>query len=157
MVSGSADTDTQTAAAWVAAFAAGWAEPSDAESFCDHFDPLLDDEIRLVQPQLPVTVGKPAFRERVARPLFELLDDVRGTVESWASSGNVVFVELVIRARLGSRPVELRTLDRITLRDGRATERIAYLDPLPMLGAVARSPRSWPRFARIQIGRLVKR
>jgi ketosteroid isomerase-like protein len=142
---------------WVARFAAGWAEPADADSFCDHFDGLLDDEIRLIQPQLPTTVGKRAFRERFARPLFELLDQVRGTVENWAGSGDVVFIELTIRGRLGSRPVELRTVDKITLRDGVAVERVASFDPLPLLGAVALTPRAWPRFARVQLGLLVKR
>jgi ketosteroid isomerase-like protein len=151
-----APPDSRTAAEWVAGFAAGWAEPSDAESFCDHFDRLLDDDIRLIQPQLPTTVGKQAFRERFARPLFELLDDLRGTVESWAATGDVVLIELTIRARLGSRPVELRTVDRITLRDGLATERVAHLDPTPLLGAVALSPRAWPRFSRIQLGRLMR-
>jgi hypothetical protein len=58
---------------------------------------------------------------------------------------------------LASRPVELRTVDRITLRDGLAVERVANFDPLPLLGAVALTPRAWPRFARIQLGRLVKR
>jgi ketosteroid isomerase-like protein len=149
--------DARTAEEWVAGFAAGWAEPTDADSFCDHFDAFLADEIRLVQPQLPTTVGKQAFREQFARPLFEVLDDVRGTVESWAASGDVVFIELTIRGRVGSRPAELRTVDRVVLRDGLAVERVAYTDPLSLLGAVARSPRAWPRFARIQLSRLVRR
>lgn len=148
---------TRAAEEWVAGFAAGWAEPSDAESFCDHFDRLLDDQVHLIQPQLPTMVGKPAFRERFARPFFALLDDVRGTVESWAATGDLVFIELTIRARLGSRPVELRTVDRISLRDGLAVERVAYLDPTPLLRAAALTPLAWPRFARIQLGRLVKR
>ena len=147
----------RTAEEWVAGFATGWANPTDADSFCEHFEPLLDDEIRLVQPQLPTVVGKRAFREQFARPLFELLSEVRGTVESSAISGAVVFVELTIRGRLASRPVELRTVDRITLRDGLAVERVANFDPLPLLGAVALTPRAWPRFARVQLGRLASR
>jgi ketosteroid isomerase-like protein len=152
-----APTSTRTAEEWVAGFAAGWAEPSDADSFADHFEPMMADDIRLIQPQLPTTVGKRAFREQFARPMFELLDDVRGTVESWAASGDVAFIELTIRGRVGGRPAELRTTDRVILRDGLAVERVAYTDPLSLLGAVALAPRAWPRFARIQIGRLVKR
>ena len=151
------ETRARTAEEWVAGFAAGWAEPTDADSFADHFEPMMAEDIRLIQPQLPTTVGKRAFREQFARPLFELLSDVRGTVESWATSGDVIFVELTIRGRLANRPVELRTVDRITLRDGLAVERRATLDPLPMLQAVALTPRAWPRFARIQLARLVKR
>jgi ketosteroid isomerase-like protein len=152
-----ATAPTRTAEDWVAGFAAGWAEPTDADSFADHFEPMLAEDIRLTQPQLPTTIGRRAFREQFARPLFELLDDVRGTVESWATSGDVIFVELTIRGRLATRSVELPTVDRITLRDGLAVERVANFDPLPLLGAVALTPRAWPRFARIQLGRLVKR
>jgi ketosteroid isomerase-like protein len=142
---------------WVAGFAAGWAEPTDADGFADHFERMMADDIRLVQPQLPTTIGKRAFREQFARPLFALLSEVRGTVESWATAGDVAFIELRIRGRLGSREVELRTIDKVTVRDGLAVERVAYTDPLPMLGAVALSPRAWPTFARIQLERLVKR
>lgn len=147
----------RTAEEWVAGFAAGWQAPSDADSFCAHFDPFLDDEIRLVQPQIAPLTGKAAFREEFAGPLFDLLSDIRGTVGSWASTDQgelqVVFIELVIRARLaGGRPVALNTIDRITLRDGLAIERVANFDPLELLGPIALSPRSWPRFARMRLG-----
>lgn len=148
------ETRVRTTEEWLAEFAAGWAEPTDADSFADHFVPLISDEMRLVQPQLPTMVGKQAFREHFARPLFELLSDIRGTVESWAVAGDVLFVELTIRGRLASRPVELRTVDKITVRDGIAIERVANFDPLPLLGAVTITPRAWPAFLRIQINRM---
>jgi hypothetical protein len=44
----------------------------------------------------------------------------------------------------------METVDRITLRDGLAIERVAFLDPAPLLRAVLTRPRSWPRFARLQ-------
>jgi hypothetical protein len=151
-------TATRTPAEWVEHFAAGWRAPTDPVSFCNHFDPVLADEIRLIQPQLPELTGKRAFREEFARPLFSLLSGIHGTVESWAStadgSGEIVFVELTIRAELaGGRPVTLRSVDKITLRDGVAIERVASLDPLELLGAVALSPRSWPAFVRARLGR----
>jgi ketosteroid isomerase-like protein len=149
-------SETRTAEQWVAGFAAGWAEPTDADSFADHFEPMLAEDIRLIQPQLPTTVGKRAFREQFARPLFEVLEDVRGTVESWAAAGDVVFIELTIRGRVGGRAAELRTVDRVALSDGVAVERVAYTDPLSLLGAVALAPRAWPSFARVQLRRLVK-
>lgn len=151
-------TATRTAAEWVDGFAAGWRAPTDADAFCDHFDPYLSDGMRLIQPQLPETVGKEAFREEFARPLFELLSEIRGTVESWASRAEgdqeVVFIQLTIRAKLaGGRPVALHTIDKITLQDGVAVERVASLDPLELLGGVALSPRSWPTFLRARLGR----
>jgi hypothetical protein len=36
------------------------------------------------------------------------------------------------------------------LFDGVAVERESYLDPSPILAAVARTPRAWPRFLRVQ-------
>ena len=151
-------TASYTAAEWVEGFAAGWRAPTDAETFSDHFDPMLSEEMRLIQPQLPTVTGKAAFREDFARPLFDLLHDVRGTVGSWASrtegDAEVVFIELEIRGRLaGGRQVTLNTTDKITLRDGLAVERVANLDPLELLGGVLLSPRSWPTFIRARLGR----
>lgn len=158
MLSATDAAANRTAADWVAAFADGWRAPTDADSFCDHFDPYLAEDIRLVQPQIPEMVGKVAFREQFARPLFDLLTDIHGTVGAWAATvpenggpDEVVLIELTIRARVGGRAVTLNTVDKITLRGGVAVERIATLDPLELLGAVALSPRSWPRFARIQL------
>jgi ketosteroid isomerase-like protein len=139
------------AAAWVAMFAEGWANPVDADSFCDHFDPWFDPEVRMIQPNLRPTVGPRAFREEFARPLFELVPDLHGTVEGWASSGDSVYIELRLEGTVGRRSFTMRTCDRIKLRDGKAIERVAYLDPAPLLKAVAASPSAWPRFIRSQI------
>ena len=133
------------AAAWVQAFADGWRAPAGADAFADHFEPWLHPEIRLVQPGVPVTVGHRAFRERFARPLFALVPDLHGTVEGWAASGDTVYVELSLAGTVGKRSVAMRSCDRITLSDGVATERVAYVDPLPLLAAIARAPRVWPR------------
>jgi ketosteroid isomerase-like protein len=142
---------TAEAAAWVAMFAQGWADPVDTDTFCDHFDPWFDDEVRMIQPNVRPTVGRKAFREQFARPLFTLVPDLHGTVENWAASGDLVYIELRLEGTIGKRRFTLRTCDRIKLRDGRATERVAYLDPGPLLKAVAASPRSWPRFVRTQL------
>ena len=139
------------AARWVAGFAEGWRDPRDPDSFCDHFESLLDPDVRLVQPQTRTVVGHRAFREQFARPLFELVPDLHGTVKGWASNDEVIFINLRLEGTVGRRSFELRTCDQITLRDGKAIERIAHLDPTPLLRAVAFSPSSWPRFARMQL------
>jgi ketosteroid isomerase-like protein len=139
------------AAAWVAMFAEGWANPVDADTFCDHFDPWFDPEERMIQPSLRPTTGRKAFREEFARPLFALVPDLHGTVENWAASGDVVYIELRLDGTVGKRKFTMHTCDRIRLRDGKAVERVAYLDPAPLLKAVAASPRSWPRFLRSQL------
>jgi len=48
----------------------------------------------------------------------------------------------------------MHTCDRIKLRDGKAAERVAYLDAAPLIKAVARSPRSWPKFLKTQLRNL---
>jgi ketosteroid isomerase-like protein len=139
---------------WVEMFAEGWANPIDADTFCDHFDPWFQPDVRMIQPQLAPVVGKRAFREEFARPLFDLVPDLHGTVENWAASGDVVYIELRLEGTIGRRAFTMRTCDRITLRDGKAIERVAYLDPSPLVKAVARSPRSWPRFVKSQVRNL---
>ena len=59
---------TRSAEAFVAGFAEGWRAPRDADSFADFFEPLLAPDVRLVQPQVPTTIGREAFREQFARP-----------------------------------------------------------------------------------------
>lgn len=44
----------------------------------------------------------------------------------------------------------MRACDRVTLRGGVAIERESHVDPTPLLVAVARTPRAWPRFLRTQ-------
>ena len=145
---------TEAAATWVAVFAEGWANPVDADTFCDHFDGWFDDEVRMIQPNLRATVGRKAFRERFARPLFTLVPDLHGAVEGWAAAGDSVYIELKLEGTVGRRRFTMHTCDRIDLRDGRVVERVAYLDASPLLRALAASPRSWPRFIRTQLSSL---
>jgi ketosteroid isomerase-like protein len=144
----------EAAEAWVAMFAEGWASPVDTDTFCDHFEPWLHDDVRMIQPSVRPTVGKRAFREEFARPLLELVPDLHGTVESWASEGDTVYIELRLEGSIRGRPIVMHTCDRIKLLEGKAVERFAYLDPAPLLKAVALSPRSWPGFIRTQIHNL---
>ena len=139
------------AEAWVEMFTEGWANPVDADSFCDHFEPHLQPEVRMIQPSVRPIVGKQAFREEFARPLFDLVPDLHGIVENWAASGDVVYIELRLEGTVGRRPFTMHSCDRIKLRDGKATERFAYLDATPLVKAVARSPRSWPKFLKTQL------
>jgi ketosteroid isomerase-like protein len=141
-------------AAFVKLFAEGWRAPAGAAEFWRTFEPWIHPDVRLIQPQLPTAVGHRGFVEDFAEPFFELVSDVRGTVEGWSADGNVAYIELRIDGRIGGRAVTLRTCDRVTLRDGRVVERRAYTDPLAVIGAVALSPPAWPTFLKIQLRRL---
>jgi ketosteroid isomerase-like protein len=150
-------TATPEAVAWVEVFMEGWENPVDADTFCDHFEPWFDDEVTMIQPSVRPVVGKRAFREEFARPLFDLVPDLHGTVENWTSSGDVIYIELRLEGTIGGRPFTMPSCDRITLRDGKAVERLAYLDPTPLVKAALRHPPSWPKFIRAQLRSLRRR
>ena len=140
------------AARFVEAFSEGWRAPENVDRFCDYFEQWLHPDIRLVQPQLPPLTGYRAFREQFARPLFELVPDIHGTVEGWAASGSTVYIEILLEGTTGTRRVTARSCDRITLGDdGRAIERVAYLDPTPLMAAIALTPRAWAGAVRQQL------
>jgi ketosteroid isomerase-like protein len=139
------------ARAWVEMFTQGWANPVDADTFCDHFEPWFQEDVRMIQPSMRPIVGKDAFREEFARPLFDLVPDLHGTVEGWSADGDVAYIELRLQGTVGRRPFTMHTCDRIKLRDGKAVERMAYLDATPLIKAVALSPRSWPKFLKTQL------
>lgn len=142
-----AATDAET---WVRGFEEGWRSPDGPDGLARHFGPMVDPDVRLIQPQMPLLVGREGLLEGFAKPLFALIPDVHAVVEDWAVRGDVAFIEIRLEGTLGGKPIALRVVDRITLRDGVAVERGSYTDPLPLLAAVLRRPRAWPRFLRMQ-------
>jgi SnoaL-like domain len=144
------DAASTGAEAWVAGFAEGWRTPAGADGLVASFAPILSPHVRMIQPQLPTLVGHEAFRRGFAEPLFDLIPDLRGRVVRWATRGDDVFIEVELRGTLGRRPVRFTAVDRVTLRDDVAVERESHLDPTPLLVAVARAPRVWLRFVRMQ-------
>lgn len=145
-------TDDDVHARWVEAFARAWRAPVDGDSLADEFEAWLRADYTFSQP----LVGRPGvglgqFRRQFARPLLQVLSDVHGTVESWAGRGNTLLIEVVVDAKVGRRPVRLRACDRVVLVDGLAADRYTYADPLPIIAAIARSPRSWWPAIRAQL------
>ena len=136
---------------WVAGFIEGWRAPHGPEAFAAHFRPMLAPDVRLIQPQLPELIGIRAFEEQFVRPVFALFPDIHGDVERWAANGDVIYIEMTLRGTLADRPISWRVCDRITLSDGLAVERESYFDPGPLLATVARRPRAWPPFLRMQL------
>ena len=137
--------------AFLEAFDQNWRQGGPARAFVERFRPLLDPQIRLVQPQVPTLVGPEAFERGFVGPLFELMPDARGAVRGWTARDDVLHIEVDVMGTLGGRRVVLRSCDRITLRDGRIAERVAFVDPGPLLRAVALHPRTWPTFIRTQV------
>jgi hypothetical protein len=150
-VSANATAPTATATEdWVRGFEEGWRAPNGPEGLAAHFGPMVDPQVRLIQPQMPLLVGRDGLLEGFVRPLFTLVPDLRGRVEDWAVRDDVAFIAVRLEGTLGGRAVSFRAVDRVTLRDGLAIERESYLDPVPLLTAVLTRPRAWPRFLRTQ-------
>jgi hypothetical protein len=154
-------------ARWVEAFAQAWRAPVDGDALFDRIRPHLRADYQFRQPltrgagvglaqfRQPLTrgagVGLAQFRRRFVQPLLHLMTDMNGTVESWAANGETVFIELTLDGRVGRRRVCLRACDRVTLADGLATDRRTYVDPLPLIAAVLRTPRLWVSVLRWQL------
>ena len=135
-------------AAFVARFADGWARPERG----DRLLPLLHPDVRLVQPLEDEVRGLDAVRSLWSRT-FGLIPDLRGEVLRWAERDGFLVIELRLCGTLGTRPVEWVTSDHIRLEDGLVRERVAHFDPTPLVVATLRSPRLWPRFLRMRLGR----
>jgi len=127
-------------ATFVDRFDAGWG--AGRERFFEHFLPaLVDEDVRLHQPLMPVARGHAGFRE-LFEGLFAAMPDLRGEVLDWRPLPDGVEIELAIHGTLADVPVEIVTRDRITLRDGCILERRAQLNPLPLVRAALRRPRT---------------
>jgi hypothetical protein len=91
------------------------------------------------------------------RRSFAVIPDLRGEVLEWAERDGFLVISVRLYGSIGGEPVEWITSDHIRLKDGLVVERIAYFDPLPLIGTVLTRPRAWPAFARAQLGRLRSR
>jgi ketosteroid isomerase-like protein len=138
-----AATDTTSAAAEFADFfGAGWAiGATDPERFFGHFGARMTPDALMLQP-LAAPVRGPKGLRALFEPLFEAIPDLTGDVVRWGETGDGVLIELRLRGALGGRPVEWTTVDRITLREGLIAGREAHFDPLPLVVAFLRRPRT---------------
>jgi hypothetical protein len=64
-----------------------------------------------------------------------------------------VLIEHTLAGTLGGKALSWDLTDRMTLRDGRVVERIAYFDPLPLLLAVLTRPQAWVLLVRMRLSR----
>lgn len=134
---------------FVARFAAFWSAPSP-----ERLGEVLGERVRLVTPMTPESTTLEEARGSFAE-IFELITDLTGEMRRWGATEDGVLIELTLSGKVGGRPVSLDAIDRIVIgEDGRATERISYFDPTPLVLTALRRPRAWPRFARSRLRRL---
>jgi ketosteroid isomerase-like protein len=134
--------ETDATRAMARLFEKAWARPR-----VDDFMALLHPDVVLEQPVTPTIRGIEAARRDFAR-LLQWLPEAVGTVHGWAASGDTLFVEWVLRARLGGAPLEVPMVDRIVVRDALIVHRTAFFDSARVMRAVSTRPSSWTGFLR---------
>lgn len=103
------------------------------ESSAELYMSLLHEGCPLINPLSPITrEDLPQFMETV----LGVEPDIRVMPGRWAetSDGSVIF-EWTNTGTLNGSPIEVRGVDRYTLRDGKAVEGYSYFDPRPFVEA----------------------
>ena len=99
---------------------------------------LLHEGCRPINPLSPTTrEDLPGFFESV----LANMPDIRAELPiRWAQTEDgSVLIEWVNAGTPDGSPIEIRGVDRYTLRDGKATEGYSYFDPRPFLDPAASS------------------
>jgi ketosteroid isomerase-like protein len=143
-----ADVDQEQAADLVRRFADAW-----TKSDPDAFTPLFHPDVHLIHPMERNTHGVDEAREFMARTM-SLVPDLKYDVEGWAAGSGHVMIWGRLYGTLAGKPIEWPLVDKIKMDDGLIRERVAYFDPMPIAGAVARRPGAWLPYARSILGRL---
>ena len=130
-------------AEFVERFVRFWAAPDPTA-----LDELLHDDAHLVQPLMPEARSRAAYAQST-RWLLAVMPDLHGRTHRWGPTEDGVLIEHT----LGGKALSWDLTDRITLRDGRVVERIAYFDPLPLVIAVVKRPRAWLPLLRASFSR----
>ena len=143
------DERERAAADFARRFAEFWVAPSP-----EGLDSVLAPGARLVAPMTPTTHtledGKNTFAE-----LLELIPNLTAEVHRWGATKDGVLIEFTLSGTAGGGPISWHAVDRFVLgEDGLASERISYFDSAPIALTVARRPRAWPGFGRVQLRRL---
>src|SRR5215471_11436918 len=97
-----------------------WESPNVAQ-----LDELLHQDVKLVAPMMPPTVGIEEAREAFTR-IFELLPGIHGWVHQWSATDDSVLIEFTIEASVGGDRIRWSGVDRFTLRDDKAIVRVSY-------------------------------
>jgi ketosteroid isomerase-like protein len=121
-----------------------WATPDPAA-----LDELLHEDAHLLQPLMGEVRSRAAYAQAMRR-LLAAMPDLHGSTLRWGQTEDGVLIEHTLAGTLGGKPLSWDLTDRITLRDGRVVERIAYFDPLPLLLAVLTRPRAWLSFLTVR-------
>ena len=141
-----AEPPSADALTWVDTFTEFW-RPGAAETWRARYRDVFHPEVRLIQPLSPPAVGHEGVQQWMDS-VFGLIPDLHADVEGWSATGNVLYVDFVLKGTVGGKPIAWRACDRITIEDGLLLERESYFDGMALLGQLLARPRAWPAIAR---------
>ncbi len=119
---------------FVQTFTDVWARPT-----LDSLMAPLRDDVTLIQPLSKPLYGKQAAR-KAFRQILTRFPGLKGEIHGGEGSGDTVFIDWTMVVPIGRKKHHLPVIDKVTLEDGLVKERIAYFDPSPLFGPIARSP-----------------
>lgn len=135
------------AAQFVQRFTEFWARPR-----VQDLSTLLTPDVVLIQPLTPRLEGLAAAQADFAK-LFNWLPDMHGMIDGWSARDSTLFIEFRLACTLKGQYIEWPAVDRMTLRGDKASERISYFDPLPIVLKLGKTPRAWPSWWRSGVAR----
>jgi hypothetical protein len=124
---------------FIQSFREVWTNPT----LDDLMAPLCDD-VTLIQPLAPPLHGKNAAR-KAFRKILTRFPGMQGDVHGGLGSDNLVFIDWTMIVPIGRGEQRISVIDKVILEDGLVRERIAYFDPSPLFGPIARSPKTLGR------------
>ena len=124
---------------FIQSFREVWANPT----LDDLMAPLRED-VTLIQPLAPPLHGKKAAR-KAFRKILTRFPGMQGDVHGGLGSGDLIFIDWTMIVPIGRSEQRLPVIDKVILEDGLVKERIAYFDPSPLFGPIARSPKTLGR------------
>lgn len=140
------DKSISEAEDFVRTFAAFWSAPT-----VPAFEALMHPDVRLVQPLAPPVRGLAEASAWLAN-MLALLPDIRIAVERWSGTPDALFIEWTATATFAGKPVRWSAVDRFHIEGGKARERVAYFDALPLVGMIATRPSGWFGVLRARLG-----
>lgn len=122
-------------------FQNAWAAPT-----IESLTALLTDDVCLIQPLSSPIRGKKSARKAFRKILFRF-HGLKGEVTQGYDHGNTQIIEWTMIVPIAGSEYRVPVIDLFTLgKDGLAQKRVAYFDPLPLLGPIIRSPAIWVRY-----------
>lgn len=112
---------------------------------------LLHPDVVMSQPHTPPIRGREAAFREFDR-LFRWLPDFGGEVQRFYTDDGMLFIEWLMRFRIGKRGFTIQALDRFKLRDGLGIERAVSFSRLRLLRSLITHPRLWFGFLKYRLG-----